>query len=897
MSRHSSFFIRHFFLLLPFTQIVAAPGDTLVVQTFTFDSIATRRAIFDFPTEGRDWSKVLMRYALKCDEATPGDPNPCGEWDVTTHTRIHRHTGQLDSLCHEQAWFSVKGEEPDSLELVTREIWNHQYNWSDYRRPEGNYLHFDGHSSLELDARALAALDSTFSLSLWVRGEAGVQPASDQLFEASANGARVINLNLPWSSGAVIFECGGHAAGNNNRIEKQAEAWQTIGLWNHWTFTKDTGKGQMRIYLNGVLFHEAGKMSRTMEGITQATLGANSNRNGGWFTGDVDDFCLWNNALDESQIRQLVAKGPSRRDDGLLLWLDFESVDMAVVQDRSRGMYHARMHGEPELRRHGWTGRRDALPDKRAELELDSLQAAALTVVYHEDEQDLAAVSRFDRYWRPERVIEDGLGRVIAQVKVDADTVLHQRILRSWDPPREVIEEIELGRYITPYGLGLNLGEEGFVHWREVTDFLPLLAGEVDLEAHNGYELIDLSFFFIEGRPARRVLAVDPVWPLKSHAYKDLAADLVLEQTLLPILPEARGAALLSTISGHGHAGPHHCCEWDPKEHFILLGGRERERWTVWRNCGDNPIMRQGGTWQFDRAGWCPGTFVDTHVLDLSPWITPGDSLLLDYGVEAPDPLNGEGEGAFIESHLLVQYGPILSDVDIELQAILSLGSRDECRRLGPATDELLLLVRNRGRLPVSRLELIYGLDGGLFSREFWQGELAFMQSDTLRLPAPDWTGWVDGAPFVARILPLAGEHNLHDNRLLQPLPAPLILPERLIVEVRSPGFGRAAENRWRITDWLGRTVASRDSLFDDSLHRDEINLPAGAYRFVFEDDAEDGLIRHWWLRGSDPERMGENGSVKIFDEKDSLKLNLGCDFAEGVEAWFFVGTPGASAE
>ena len=37
-----------------------------------------------------------------------------------------------------------------------------------------------------------------------------------------------------------------------------------------------------------------------------------------------------------------------------------------------------------------------------------------------------------------------------------------------------------------------------------------------------------------------------------------------------------------------------------------------------------NPLHPQGGTWQFDRAGWCPGDKAEPWTVDLSDWIIPG---------------------------------------------------------------------------------------------------------------------------------------------------------------------------------------------------------------------------------------------------------------------------------
>jgi len=97
--------IRFFILVAAFSLLQTksyadlSPGDSLWVQTFTFDSIETRRGVFDFPDNDL-WNRILMLYTLKCDEATPGDPYPCGEWDVNTYIRVYRDTGRMDSTMH-----------------------------------------------------------------------------------------------------------------------------------------------------------------------------------------------------------------------------------------------------------------------------------------------------------------------------------------------------------------------------------------------------------------------------------------------------------------------------------------------------------------------------------------------------------------------------------------------------------------------------------------------------------------------------------------------------------------------------------------------------------------------------------------------------------------------------
>ena len=88
------------FLLMFASTSMAFSQDTTWVQTFTFDSIATRRANFTFPQELNEqrFEKVLMYYKLKCSPLTPWDQYDCGEWDYLAYTRIFDHTGVMDSV-------------------------------------------------------------------------------------------------------------------------------------------------------------------------------------------------------------------------------------------------------------------------------------------------------------------------------------------------------------------------------------------------------------------------------------------------------------------------------------------------------------------------------------------------------------------------------------------------------------------------------------------------------------------------------------------------------------------------------------------------------------------------------------------------------------------------------
>ena len=94
--------------------------DKTWVQTFTFDSITTRRANFEFPADlnTKRFEKVLMYYKLKCSPLTTWDQYDCGEWDYLTYTRVFDHTGIYDSVRKDGNRFIANWASPGTIDYT-----------------------------------------------------------------------------------------------------------------------------------------------------------------------------------------------------------------------------------------------------------------------------------------------------------------------------------------------------------------------------------------------------------------------------------------------------------------------------------------------------------------------------------------------------------------------------------------------------------------------------------------------------------------------------------------------------------------------------------------------------------------------------------------------------------
>ena len=102
----------------------ANPGDTVVVQTFSFGS--PQNAWFVFPSDTVRFEKILMKYTLKCN---PAQTPACGEWDYLTYTYLYDHTGLLDSSLVHQPVYTVNGASPATYSYMNTPSYSYHPTW------------------------------------------------------------------------------------------------------------------------------------------------------------------------------------------------------------------------------------------------------------------------------------------------------------------------------------------------------------------------------------------------------------------------------------------------------------------------------------------------------------------------------------------------------------------------------------------------------------------------------------------------------------------------------------------------------------------------------------------------------------------------------------------------
>lgn len=442
----------------------------------------------------------------------------------------------------------------------------------------------------------------------------------------------------------------------------------------------------------------------------------------------------------------------------------------------------------------------------------------------------------------------------------------------------------EIARYITPYGINLTLGPNGFTWIYDVTDYISLLTDSVKLSSGNTQELLDLKFVFIKGTPPAEVVKINQVWNTgaASYSYKNLDSNKVLKAKSIKVEPNADVLKFRSRISGHGHNSNDgnypHCCEWKNNTHSLYSGNLLIKDWHIWQtlDCADNPVFPQGGTWPYAREGWCPGDRVKDTEFDVTRFKT-GDSLQLDYRI-TPVPANnlGMGGGNYVMAMHVIQYGKPAYTNDAEVYDILLPSSAQINSKFSPACQEPKIVIRNNSLDTMTSLDLEYSISGGYIMKYKWKGKLGFLQTETILLPIYD-AGFYRGNGkniFNATITKRNGkvDNYADNNTMTSPFKLPDIYKDKLYIEFKTNN--NPDENRYVLKDSHDSIILKKDNLVANKIYRDTLNnLKAGCYTLELLDDGTDGL--NFWAntaQGSGFFRIRKANATAI------LK-NFGVDF------------------
>jgi len=191
-------------------------------------------------------------------------------------------------------------------------------------------------------------------------------------------------------------------------------------------------------------------------------------------------------------------------------------------------------------------------------------------------------------------------------------------------------EWVELIRYITPYGVACD-------HQIDVTDFASILQGNVEVRMYietwgTGGWKMDLDFAYAAGTPTHLYSTVQKVWR-GNYNFGDPADLQPVDTVTMTPATNATAASLRLVTTGHGWGENNtgNAAEFFHAIHHVYVNGQPFAQ-DLWNICNPNPdgCSPQNGTWQYARAGWCPGTIAPPFSYNLTSLLN-GEALQLAY--------------------------------------------------------------------------------------------------------------------------------------------------------------------------------------------------------------------------------------------------------------------------
>ena len=779
--------------------------------------------------------------------------------------------------------FSFENDYPvaNSMEFETKTI---STNTALNFEGKNGVLEFNGGNYALLEMSDLS-IGNELSIEFWSKGN-GIGGSNSTFLEAyDTLNNRIVNIHMPWSNNNMYFDAG--ISSGYDRINKTMTSAEMDNSWNHWAFVKKQTSGEMFIYKNGVLWHSGTNLNRAVGYIHRLVLGSSLNQSLFW-KGEIDEFRIYNTALSQATIaanykNKIDATHPNW--SNLLAYYDFDDVNYCV--DRSQNDYKLMLS-------QGWSETMGSMMKWDESPVSGVIQATEIprisfgqgtvlgnmdsTTVLRPSIKEPIVIFEQEVVNKHFEIVNSFIGvpsgtsntfspqgEIINMTPYSTSTQLINDTITYFNTPYEIIKDVEIARYITPYGIQFDLGPNGFAWIYDVTDYQDYLRNTVDLAAHNTQELLDLRFAFIEGIPPRDLHKREPIWSdFRNYNFANMANDVVLPATNVVLSDTSEMFKIKTRMSGHGQVGDYACCEWVNNNHQINVNGVPRFQWNIWQDteCGENPNIGQGGTWPYAREGWCPGDLVKEHEFELTPFVSPGDTVSLDYVInQVPTTDPGQGGGNYIAAYDLISYSNPNFQNDAAIKDVLNPNNYEYYSKYNPTCSNPRVILKNTGQMPLTSCKIVCWITYGDNIEFNWTGNLNFLEETVVEIPVTNNSWWTDldsNMTFTAYVRDVNGNFGNDEYQYNSVKTTKFDAPERIdgAFFIWLTTNNKASENNYRMIDNAGNIIFERNNLTNQTQYKDTFDLAPGCYSIIIEDTDDDGLS-FWYSAQVEGETAG----------------------------------------
>jgi len=686
--------------------------------------------------------------------------------------------------------------------------------------------------------------------------------------------------------------------------------------WNHWAFVKNASTGDMKVFLNGQLWLSGtGKVKPIT--LINLILGKDQNGNSN-YKGNINQLMIWSKALPDSMIpritrnyetqqapyiENLVSYYPMNEGSGNLINERVNNNTVTVKNARwnyNRGEqisygFTNTMH-RPSLIFTRSTFNLSITPNVvtdsvvRATHVIDEFSITSKQGAYPISNDVVNVVSTTTNYYSASpSLIFNGDAANLPIVDSISNLVEGSLAMSNLNFFRRFPWYNEIMSFVTPYGIGLNLGVEGRTWYFDVSDYEPILRGDkrilMTLGGQN-QEQNDVEFWFIVGTPPRNIVGFNQIWqgtnrtgqaPLTAINNQNRFAS---ENVSIPA--NGKYFKMRSSITGHGADGEFEANGGQVNHYLNLNGGDNEFEWIISEECAFNPVFPQGGTWVYDRQGWCPGQRSLLKEFNLTPLVTAGTTANIDYNASAP--LKTGGDYNYHVAHQLVSYGEFNFTRDARIMDILQPNNGIVHGKKNPMCDNPKIVIQNSGKNPITQMLISYGINNGTALTHEWKGNLAAMETDTIVLPHKGslWNSGISGTTntFTTQILRVNEVDNdayVLNNKMSVRFTLPEIIPSVFTLEFRTNN--RPTESAYKLFDDWGNLIDSKSFTDANTTFSKQYNL-GGCYKLVVEDKGHDGV--QWWANSAQG-----TGFIRLRRANNTILKTFQPDFGGGFEYSF----------
>ncbi|MES2747207.1 MAG: T9SS type A sorting domain-containing protein [Bacteroidota bacterium] len=800
--------------------------------------------------------------------------------------------------------------------------------FSGYSNPEIRTLSASNIASIDVSASGYVNINTQFfnsintqlSVSFWTKGDADLLPVDCSIIYAysSSIAQRQLNLHMPWG-GQVYFDCG-YVDNDFDRIVKPYGTDNVIeGVWNHWTFTKNTTSGVMNIYLNGALWHTGTNKTRVMS-IMNFFLGKFDEGAGArYYKGQIRELTVWDKELTAGTIlnwknKTIDASHPDYAN--LVAYYKLDEETGQLVTDTKNGLTSTGINllwnyerGDqltttftesttlPNITFYRGTYSqtvsdvvvRYSYPKNARIVSNYSITSnEGVLPMLHDGINLLSTTNLFDAI--AENVYDGDTGTVISTLPVTTEGTIN---IVELDYFKRFPFYNELVSFVTPYGIGLDLGQNGKSWYFDMSDYVTLLKGNKRLVMSGGVwqEELDLEFLFIVGTPPRNVVQYDQLWQgeyrLGSPNINEIIAGTKMPTNNYAFNAAATSFKLKSSITGHGAQG-----EFSQNGgvvgHRILVNNVMKFNWAITQACSENPIFPQGGTWVYNRQGWCPGQRTLLKEQDLTPHVTAGTTMALDY--RTSNPAVPTGDYRYISAHQVVGYGAPNFSLDAAIEQIKAPNNANaEYLRINPMCERPRVVVRNTGATTITTIDFTYWINNASTHQTYtWTGSLPSMSTTEILLPVN--TLWSQGVAssnnkFHVQIMTMNSSADMYpnNNHAVSSFTLPDVMPSVFKIQLRTNNA--PSQNNFTLYDSSGNVVDAKTFTTANTTYTYTYQTPQitdGCYRLRVNDTGNDGL--QWWANTA----QGA-GYVRFLNQSDAIIKTFTPDFGGGFDYSFSV--------